>query len=59
MPKTKEDLFSQYKRLMNNRKRSGGDTPSNSKRGILGVCIYHLIVLSILLTIYFRYTLEE
>ena len=59
MPKTKEDLFSQYKRLMNNRKRSGGDTPSSSKRGILGVCIYHLIVLPILLTIYFRYTLEE
>ena len=55
MPKTKEELFSQYKRLMNNRNRSGGDTPSNSKRGILGVCIYHLIVLSV----FFRYTLEE
>ena len=28
--KNKKGAFSQYKRLMNNRKRSGGDTPSNS-----------------------------
>ena len=50
MPKTKEKLFSQYKRVMNNKKRIGSDTPSNSKGGVLGVCIYYLIVLSILLT---------
>ena len=50
MPKTKEELFSQYKRVMNNKKRIGIDTPSNSKGGVLGVCIYYLIVLSILLT---------
>ena len=59
MPKTKEELFSQYKRVMKNKKRIGSDTPSNSKGGVLDVCIYYLIVLSILLTINFRYILEE
>ena len=58
MPKAKEEVFSQYESY-EQQKRIGSDTSGNSKGSILGVCIYYLIVLSILLTINFRYILEE
>ena len=56
MPKTKEELFSQHE---SNEQQHGSDTPSNSERGLLGVCAYYLRALSILMTINFRYILEE